>query len=364
MRPTELSLRSGVLPLPAFLPDGTRAVVRTLDSADLESVGIKALMVNLLHLSSSPGVNSISSLGGIHDFMGWQAPVMCDSGGFQVYSLLRENPSLGSIGSGGFSYKSASDGKKEMLSPEKSIEKQFRLGADIVFCLDVCTHPEDDATAQRRSVELTISWAKRCKEEWHRQIRIRKEGSLAPLLYGIVQGGSDPELRRECALRLQEIGFDGYGYGGWPIGAGGELVDAVAQFCEITPAELPRHALGIGSPENTLAAASFGFDTFDCVMPTRDARHKRLYVYKQGTPGNLEFGSRGFIDYLHIQDTKYIRDKSPVDESCDCLCCRRYSRAYMHHLFQLNDSIAHRLATMHNLRVYTRLMARICELRA
>ncbi len=362
MRPTSISLESGVLPLPAFIPDGTRAVVRTIDSIDLEQVGIQALMVNLLHLSSSPGINSISSLGGIHKYMGWPHPVMCDSGGFQVYSLLRENPSLGSISSGGFTYKSTIDGRKETLSPEKSVEKQFRLGADIVFCLDVCTHPDDDAETQRRSVELTVSWAKRCKEEWQRQQRIRKS-KIAPRLYGIVQGGNDPLLRKECADRLQEIGFDGYGYGGWPIGSDGELVDAVGQFCEITPAELPRHALGIGSPQNTLVAAAYGFDTFDCVMPTRDARHKRLYVYKPDALETLSFESRNFIDYLHIHDERYIRDKSPVDPSCDCICCQRYSRAYLHHLFQLNDATAHRLATIHNLRVYTRLMQCIAELR-
>lgn len=356
VRPAELVARSGAaVSLPAFLPDATRGVVRGLDSADLRAAGVQAVMVNSLHLATDPGVSTIASVGGIHAFMDWNGLVASDSGGFQVYSLLTDNPSLGSVDRKGFRWRPAVGRPAEVLTPERCIERQFRLGADIMFTLDYCTHPDAPALQQRDSVELTIHWARLCRKAFDRQLETRRK-TRRPLLLAVVQGGNDRGLRRECAERLIEIGFDGYAYGGWPVNAQGELVDAVQWFCEDTPPDLPRHALGIGNPQAVFDARRMGFDLFDCVLPSRDARHKRLYV-RTGSP----LGETDWFHYLHLQDTKYCRDARPVQDGCDCPCCARFTRSYLHHLYQINDSLAGRLATLHNLRFYTRLCTELSQ---
>jgi queuine tRNA-ribosyltransferase len=358
-QPHSLSTRHGALKLPAFLPDGTRGVVRTLDSADLERSGITGLMVNALHLSTHPGTSLVASHGGIHDFMGWPHPVASDSGGFQVYSLIKESSNAGTITNKGFNYRLDRGHKKRTLTPEKCIQKQFMIGADIMFCLDHCTHPDDGEETQLQSVKHTVEWARKCKAEFSRQVEQKNlEGDL-PLLYGIIQGGENRELREQCAAELLEIGFDGFGFGGWPVDDAGGLVDAVAYVAELIPQELPRHALGIGKPENLIEAFHLGYHTFDCVLPTRDARKKRLYVFEE----EPHAGMRGtdFYRYLYIEDEPFARDTSPIDPGCDCACCQRYSRAYLHHLFQIGEGSAYRLATLHNLRFYTRLISALSQ---
>ncbi len=220
MSEVALMTRHGALPVPAFFPDATRAVVRALDAGDLEECGVP-VMVNILHLSTHPGISVVGSLNGVHRFMGWQRPLASDSGGFQILSLIGENPSLGSVSEKGFSYRLAPGAEKEMLTPEKCIEKQMRLGSDILFCLDYCTHPEASPEQQQESVRLTVLWARRCKEAFRHEVEQRKLADHPPLLFAVVQGGNNPELRRACVEQLGEIGFDGYGYGGWPIDAAG-----------------------------------------------------------------------------------------------------------------------------------------------
>jgi len=359
---TALHTLHGELPLPAFIPDATRAVVRSADSADLAEAHVSGLMVNTFHLSASPGVSAVASVGGIHSFMGWRGPVAADSGGFQVFSLLSENPALGSVTDRGFVYRRAKGGERQTLTPERCVERQFRMGADIMFCLDYCTHPGASADIQSESVRLTVEWARRCKETFLRQVDQRRlSDHERPLLFAVVQGGNDRELRRVCADQLAGMGFDGYGYGGWPIADDGRLVDGVGMVAELTPNGAPRHALGIGKPENVVRAAAMGYDTFDAVIPTRDARHKRLYVSRDGF-ASLTWKAEDFYENLYIHDARFARDRRPVEHSCDCLCCRNYSRAYLRHLFDIGDSLALRLATIHNLRFYTRLMSRIREM--
>ena len=353
--PACISTPHGTIDLPAFLPDGTRGVVRTLDATDLERCGISGLMVNTLHLSSHPGTSLVSRQGGIHEFMGWNHPVASDSGGFQIYSLIKEWPNAGTVGNKGFNYRLGRGKKKRTLTPEKCIQKQFMIGADIMFCLDHCTHPNDNEETQQKSVTHTVEWSKRCRQEFDRQVEQRKLEADHPLLFGIVQGGESPALREKCAAELLEIGFDGFGYGGWPVGDDGALVEAVDRVANLIPDELPKHALGIGKPENLVEAFQLGYHTFDCVLPTRDARQKRLYVFT--LPGGARTLSAEFYKYLYIEDERFARDASPIDESCDCLCCTNYSRAYLHHLFQIGEGLAYRLATLHNLRFYTRLMS-------
>lgn len=349
-----LTTSHGELRLPCFLPDATRGVARSVDAEDLRTVGISGVMVNALHLSHRPGTSALRRLGGIHSFMGWSGLVASDSGGFQVYSLIAQNAKLGAISDNGFIYRLDRGGKKRILTPEKCIQHQFRIGSDMMFCLDVCTHPDDDESHQRLSCDRTIAWAKRCKLEFKTRLSQLPSDQPRPLLFAVVQGGSSLELRRQCAEALVDLGFDGYGFGGWPIGPDGQLVEAVAQVTSMTPASSPRFALGIGKPENLAAAYRLGYDLFDCSIPTRDARRMRLFAF-QDAPERQSFDDASFYKHLYIQDDKHALDTKPVDETCDCPCCSLYSRAYLHHLFKLDDPLAYRLATLHNLRFYVRL---------
>ena len=353
-----LATLHGELALPAFLPDATRGVVRTVDAADVAACGIAALMVNVIHLASHPGISVVSKVGGIHRFMGWNRPIASDSGGFQVFSLVTGSRKLGSISKDGFIYRLDKSQDKKILTPEKCIRKQLELGADILFSLDHCTHPDADAQTQRESVEHTVDWARRCRIEFDRRLEDKPGDRQRPLLFAIVQGGADAALRRECADRLIEIGFDGYGYGGWPIDDDGKLVDMVAHAASLLPPDLPKHALGIGKPGNLVRAYDLGYDLFDCVMPTRDARHKRLFVFEPGWE-RAQLDTDDFYRCLYIQDATYVRDAGPLDAACDCPCCRNFPRAYLHHLFQIDEPLALRLATLHNLRFYARLIERL-----
>lgn len=344
----------GELPLPAFLPDATRGVLRMVGAEDARECGIGALMVNALHLSSHPGSSVVGKLGGIHRFMGWEGPVASDSGGFQVLSLITQSASLGSLSDRGFTYRLAAGQPRKTLTPEKCIRLQLRLGSDLLFCLDQCTHPNDSAQRQRESVERTVRWARECKAAFE---RASEREPTRPLLFAVVQGGNDAALRQECAERLVELGFDGYGYGGWPIDKGGQLVEMVEHVARLLPENASKHALGIGKPEHIVRCVEWGYDLFDCTLPTRDARHGRLYVF-DGPPERLNLGG-DFYHYHYAEDDKHRRDTGPVDETCDCLCCRRYSRAYLRHLFAIHEPLAGRLATIHNLRFYARLMGRL-----
>jgi len=347
----------GPLPLPAFLPDATRAVVRALDCSDLDSCGVAGLVVNTLHLANHPGATVVARAGGVHRFMGWRGPIVSDSGGFQVFSLARESADLVRVTRDGLQYRRHKKDDKHLLTPEKCIQQQFDLGSDIIYCLDHCTHPSESSEAQCVSVTNTIDWARRCKAEFNKRVERLTEAER-PKLFAAVQGGPDPALRRRCSAELQAIGFDGYGFGGWPINDDGALVDAVAQVAELLPRNAPKHALGIGKPHNIVAAFRLGYDIFDCVLPTRDARHGRLYVLDEGWEGACKVGGK-FQSFVYAMDDCHIADGRPIDAACDCRTCQRYSRAYLHHLFRTDEGVAHRLATIHNLRTYARLMARL-----
>jgi queuine tRNA-ribosyltransferase len=350
-----IETQHGPLTLPAFLPDATRAVTRAVGPDDMVAAGVKGIVVNALHLSNHPGTTLLARLGGVHRFMNWQRPVVSDSGGFQIFSLIAQNPKSGSITNSGFNYHLDKTGKKRKMTPEKCIQRQFRIGADIMFCLDECTHPEDNRKRQEQSVKRTIAWANRCRQEFDARVEQMSGEGTRPLLFAVVQGGGDTDLRQECAGALMEIGFDGYGFGGWPIGTSGKLVDAVAEVASLVPADAPRFALGIGKPENLVAAYRAGYDIFDCSIPSRDARRKRLYVFLE-QPEKSALDSSDFYEYLYILDKKHATDDEPLGETCDCACCRQFSRAYLHHLFTINDMLAYRLATIHNLRFYSRLV--------
>lgn len=355
----KLETPTGELTLPTFLPDATRGLVRTIDSNDIKNCGIECVMVNVIHLSTHPGLSVIKQAGGMRKFMAWDGHVFCDSGGFQVFSLIDGGGKMGSVTNRGFIYRFAKGGKKKTLTPEKSIQKQFQVGADVLFCLDYCTHPDADYSLQLESVKITIDWAARCRREFETRLEEGQFPGKRPLLFAVIQGGNSKELRKRCCDSLVEIGFDGYGFGGWPVDKEGNMVEAVNYTAELLSINhdtaLPLHGLGIGKPENIVSAFRAGYNLFDCVLPTRDARHNRLYIFNDKTE-NIDLSGKDFYHYLYIQDNKHVRDMKPVDENCDCFCCRNYSRAYLHHLFKIQDPLLSRLATIHNLRFYNRLI--------
>jgi queuine tRNA-ribosyltransferase len=358
MPETILRTIHGDLALPAFLPDATRAVVRAVDATDLRNAGTRALVMNVFHLMQKPGSSTIHALGGLHAMSGWDGPIITDSGGFQAYSLIRQGPRFGRLSDQGITFQPEGADRKFQLTPEKSVQLQLSYGADVVICLDDCTHVADTFDEQAASVQRTIKWAKRCKDEFQRQIQQRKRrDATRPLLFGVVQGGGYEELRRQCAEALLEIGFDGFGYGGWPLDKNNQLLHEMLAFTRtLIPAELPMHALGVGHPENIAACYRFGYAIFDSALPTRDARNGRLYVYSTD-PAGTGFRCEGnWFSYLYVEDKKHIKTDAPISPFCDCHTCSHYTVGYLHHLQDIDDGLYYRLATIHNLRFMAQLM--------
>lgn len=345
-----LDTAHGPVRLPAFLPDATRGSIRSVPTHLLGQAGVQVVMANAFHLAERPGTDAVRAVGGLHAFVGFEGPIATDSGGFQVWSLLRERADQGEVTDEGFSWR-GEDRKRRLLTPERALQHQLRLGADLVFCLDQCTHPDDPPEVQRTSVERTLAWAHRTR----RALDARK--GPRPLLYAVIQGGRDHDLRRRCVDGLVELGFDGYGFGGWPIDDGGGLVDEVALVAELLPDDKPRHALGIGRPDTLVAAWRAGYDTFDSTAPTREARRGLLYVPKVSLddPAAVLSADRVF-GWHEAGNQRYWRDKRPVDETCDCPTCTGYTRALLAHLFRVEDPAGAVLATLHNLRFVTRLV--------
>ncbi|CAN5584526.1 tRNA guanosine(34) transglycosylase Tgt [soil metagenome] len=350
-----LVTRRGTLAVPTFLPDATRAGVRGTSSEDLRGIGIEGVVVNAFHLLRRPGARVVQAAGGIHRFMDWSGPILSDSGGFQVWSLIRQDPNRGVIRDNEVIFREPSTGEKWNLTPERIISLQFQLGSDIVVCLDDCTDAGDPEPEQERSVERTVRWARRCREEFDRQLAERGMVDV-PRIFAVVQGGAVEALRRQCAVALAEIGFDGYGFGGWPLdGDGGLLSEPMGWVAESLPSAAPKHALGIGRPDHVVKAFGLGYSIFDCALPTRDARHGRLYAFREGWSDRRPSVGDHFYRAVRIHDPEYRIDHGPIEEGCDCPLCTRHSAAYLHHLFKVGDLSAERLATLHNLRFYVRL---------
>ncbi len=347
-----LETAHGELPLPAFLPDATRGAVRAVEAEGVREAGVRALMANAFHLMIRPGADRVRRLGGLHRFMGWDGPIVTDSGGFQAMSLIRREPERGQIRPDGLVYRVPDTERKIRLTPEKCIQIQFQLSSDVMIALDDCPRADDPPDAQRAAVERTIEWARRGAAEFARQVEQRKI-ETPPLLVGVVQGGADAALRSECAGALMELGLGGFGFGGWPLDADGRFrIESFELLARLLPPDAPRFALGVGKPEHVVAVARLGGrDVFDCTLPTRDARHHRLYTFT-GDPVRDD----PFYRCIYILDEKHAGDTGPLESGCDCACCRRYSRGYLHHLFKIRDAAALRLATLHNLRFYARLV--------
>ncbi|HEX6995012.1 MAG TPA: tRNA guanosine(34) transglycosylase Tgt [Gammaproteobacteria bacterium] len=326
----------GVVDTPAFMPVGTYGSVKAMTPEELEALGAQMILGNTFHLMLRPGIEVVRAHGGLHRFTHWERPILTDSGGFQVWSLEK----LRRVTETGVEFRSPVDGAKVLLTPESSIEVQHALGSDVVMVFDECTpYPASRADA-RASMLLSLRWAARSRNAFD---RLKTAGDAA--LFGIVQGGVYPDLRRESLDGLRAIGFDGYAVGGLAVGEPEEERLAVLEALEPElPADRPRYLMGVGTPSDLIAAVSRGIDMFDCVMPTRHARNGQLFT------------SEGV---LNIRNSRFRTDTGPIDPSCDCYACRHYSRAYVRHLQQCNEIVGARLATIHNLRFYAVWMARI-----
>lgn len=370
----ELKIKGKNYQLPTYLPDATLAVVRNLDHSDLKSLGLNAVMVNTYHLINRPGEELLKKIGGVKKFMNWNGLVSSDSGGFQLFSLIQKNSDLGRITDEGVVlYNGPKKQKKKIFTPEDSIRMQFAIGSDIMICLDDFTPPSADEKRIEESVKRTIEWSKRAKIEFEKQLAIHGFDSFdkkenRPMLLAPIQGHKNKKWRKYCADELLKIGFDIYGLGGWPFDENGKFDYEYCKFnASLTPDEFPRFALGVGTPENITKLFFMGYQIFDCVLPTRDARHQRLYTFKVD-PTELnrekletlvkEDRLDEVFDYLYIGKGKHAEDFSAISENCDCPLCKEnaVSKAYLHHLFKVGDGAAFRLASLHNLRSYNLLI--------
>lgn len=340
----------GNIALPTFFPDGTRGVVKGVDSTDLENVGVEGLVINTFHLLISEMDKKVEKFNGIHNFMGWPGPIITDSGGFQAMSLVHDHPQMGKITDTGITFNY--EGRRILLTPEKSIEFQLKLGTDIAIVLDDCVRP--DQSENEESVRRTILWAKRSKETFEKIINSRSQTrsgearSGRPLLFAVIQGGNNKMIRRFCAQELIRLNFDGYCFGGFPVQNGRFLENIVEYTAKLLPQDKPKYALGVGKPEDIKKCVLWGYDIFDCVIPTREARHQKLYIFEGKNYSTLNIGA-----------SVYTNDTNPVSKKCDCLTCKTYSRAYLHHLFKIRDSLSVRLATIHNLKFYCQLLEKL-----
>jgi queuine tRNA-ribosyltransferase len=322
----------GVVPTPAFMPVGSQATVKALTPDDVRDLGAKILLSNAYHLYLRPGVDVIEQMGGLHRFMGWDGPILTDSGGYQIFSLA----SLRRVDDNGVGFRSHIDGSEHFLTPEAAIGLQERLGSDIIMALDECL-PHDAGMSQvREAMGRTHRWAERCLKVHRRQDQA---------LYGIVQGGMSPEMRRESAAFLTALDFPGYAIGGLCLGeTKKETLAMVEETVSCLPGGKARYLMGVGSPEDLVENVARGIDLFDSALPTRTARNGAL------------FAATG---RLNIRNAGYKGLDQPIDPGCDCYTCQRFSVAYLNHLFKSKELLAYRLGTIHNLRFVMRLMERM-----
>jgi len=324
----------GVVETPIFMPVGTQGTVKGLTPDQIRATGSRMILANTYHLALRPGEETVAALGGLHRFMGWDGPILTDSGGFQVFSLADK----AKITDHGATFRSHLDGRLLELTPERAVAIQEALGADVAMCLDHCPALPAEKSAIARAVDRTIAWARRCKA-----VHSRGDQSL----FGIVQGGSHDDLRSECAQALRELDFDGYAVGGVSVG---ESREEVRRALEVSthhlPADRPRYLMGVGRPQDLLDAVASGIDMFDCVMPTRNGRNATCFTDK---------------GLVKLRNAAHARDDRPLEEGCPCLACSRFSRGYLRHLFLAKEMLGPILASIHNLAHLHRLTARMRE---
>jgi queuine tRNA-ribosyltransferase len=327
-----LTTAHGKVETPVFMPVGSAGAVKGITPQQLEETGSELILANTYHLLLRPGVEAVEEVGGLHKLMGWNKPILTDSGGYQVFSLS----ALAKIDDDGVEFASHIDGAKICLNAEIATRIQNRLGADIITCLDQCTPFPCSGSQLKKAVERTIQWAKRAKDA---------HNNSDQLLFGIVQGGIDLPLRELCAGELVELDFDGFAIGGLGVGEGHkDMMKTISHTTRILPEDKPRYLMGVGMPADIIAAVKAGVDMFDCVLPTRNGRNG--FAFTENGP-------------VRLRNNAYISDPAPIEADCDCYCCRNFSRAALRHFFNVGEMLGPILVSLHNIRFYQRLMARI-----
>ena len=326
-----ITTRHGVFDTPAFMPVGTQGTVKGILPDHIAATGAQCILANTYHLMLRPGEKVVRDLGDLHRFMAWPGPILTDSGGFQVFSLSDINK----ISDDGVTFKSHVDGSVVQLTPRRSMEIQNDLGADIIMAFDECPDPNKPREYQQRAVDRTLRWAEECIEAHGRP----NDQSL----FGIVQGGTDQELREHCARALNEMNFPGYAVGGLAVGEGFEAMLRVLDYTTpLLPSDKPRYLMGVGFPRDIVAAVAAGIDMFDCVMPTRNGRN--AYAFTAGGA-------------IRLRNSQYARDTGPIEDGCDCYACRTFTRGAIRHFFFAGEMLGPVLASVHNIRFYQRLMS-------
>jgi queuine tRNA-ribosyltransferase len=340
----ELELAHRTVQTPIFMPVGTQGTVKAVPQNILEELGAELILGNTYHLYLRPGHELVNRLGGLHKFISWPRAMLTDSGGFQVFSLS----SLRKVTDEGVEFRSHLDGSKHFFTPEHSMDVQIALGADIAMAFDECTEYPADRPRALKSMQLTLAWARRSLDHFRanqHKVVWAKELGRKQNLFGIVQGGMYTDLRRECAERLIEMDFDGYAIGGLSVGEPRELTqEMIAEVLPLLPKDKPRYVMGVGFPDEIESYAKMGVDMMDCVIPTRAARH------------GLLFTSEG---RMNIKNLQYAEDQNPPDPKCDCMVCRRYTRAYLRHLMKAAEPLGGTLNSIHNLAFYLDTMERV-----
>ncbi|MBV7257244.1 tRNA guanosine(34) transglycosylase Tgt [Pacificimonas sp. WHA3] len=332
-----ISMRRGQIRTPAFMPVGTAATVKAMKPETVRQLGADIILGNTYHLMLRPGDERLARLGGLHDFMRWDRPILTDSGGFQVMSLSE----LTTTSEDGVAFKSHLDGSRHMLSPERSMEIQRNLGSDIVMAFDECTSWPVEKDVAAASMNRSMRWAGRSREGFDSGM----EHASGAALFGIQQGSMWPDLRRESSDALQAVGFDGYAIGGLAVGEGQDRMFEVLDYAPgLLPADKPRYLMGVGKPDDIVGAVMRGVDMFDCVLPTRSGRTGQAFTHDGP---------------INIRNAKFSEDKTPLDSDCGCAVCAEFSRAYLHHLIRSGEILGAMLMTEHNLSFYQQLMSKL-----
>lgn len=323
--------KSGDIPTPMFFPVGTAGAMRGLSFEQLRELGAEVLLANTYHLHIQPGEDVVQAAGGLHTFIGWDKPILTDSGGFQVFSL----EGIRKITDDGVQFQSHRDGSKLFIGPIEAMRIQHKLNSDIIMCFDECPPSTAPRTQIEAAVDRTLRWAAICKQE-HERLKAEKPEGTSPLLFGIVQGGLDRELRRKCSEELIAIGFDGYAVGGLAVGeTEAEMYDVLDDVCPVLPSNAPRYLMGVGRREQHRTAIAKGIDIFDCVLPMREARHGRVFLSDGST--------------IRMQSSDYKEDFSPIDADSPSAMSRHHTKAYLHHLFRLGERYAETIACAQNM---------------
>jgi queuine tRNA-ribosyltransferase len=345
----QLSTAHGVVQTPCFMTIATRGAVKTLTTQEVKDANAEIILSNTYHLNLRPGVDLLKKTGGLHGLMKWDGPILTDSGGYQVFSLA----TFRKLSENGVTFKEDASGDTHTLTPETVIDIQLAIGSDIMMVLDECPAHDMPREELIASIDRTTRWAKRAFEYRQKLVEAGTITAERHRLFAIVQGGTDEELRKHSLAGLTQIPFDGYALGGLAVGEPREeMYHVLESITHLLPADKPRYLMGVGKPQEIVKAVREGVDMFDCVIPTRHARHGQVFVFRN----RQDLMKDDFYETMNVTNERFTEDLSPLDKDCTCYTCKNHTRAYVRHLFKTDEMLAYRLATIHNVRFYVELM--------